>query len=268
MFETVLVAADRADRRRDALELATDLGGPHARYAAVDAPPGSDRACAFSPPAGNGPERPVAGEHADLVVVSAGQRRHLSRLFRGDEGLCAARPQSCAVAVVPAGYRTNPGGWHAVGVGDDGSTHAGVALRAASELARAHRAGLRAVSVLGPENLFRRESTSPDLWPDLDRLTQRRRARLDALPGAEGEVVCGSIVERLVELSAEVDLLVVATRRQGPISRLLSGTVGVRLAAAARCPLLVLAQGFGGADARPDAGSRRPRTRATVVLDC
>ena len=58
-----------------------------------------------------------------------------------------------------------------------------------------------------------------------------------------GDVVVGTPVDELVELSGEVDLLVVGSRAWGPVRRTLIGSTAAKLMRKAQCPVLVLPRG-------------------------
>jgi len=297
MFENVLVGVDGRDGGRDAIALARDLAGGRARYLlanAISAAAGGragamwlatsyryaqallDRereqagiAAETTTLCDSSPARALhelaVRERADLIVVGAGHRRHLSRVLLGDDALRVADRPPSAVAIAPAGYRTDPGGWQTIGVGDDGSTLADQAVALACELGHVHHATVRVLSVIGPESLSYRELTLADWSRAADRLEHRRRARLDALPGVKSEVMQGDPVEVLLELSGDLDLLVVVTRALGRVGRLLNGSTTRQLAAGARCPLLILPPGFKPAAAWPGEPSRDPRARAAPM---
>lgn len=272
MFKTVLVGVDGRDGGRDALALGQQIGGPRARYVLANVVSGRTpgRAGAFwltnayryaetlleqerqhAPLATStvvvcdrSPGRALhdlaLSEHADLIVVGAGHRRNLTRVLLGDDALGTLHRSPCAVAIAPSGYRQRPDGWTTIGVGDDGSVLGRRALEVASELSHAHHTAVRALSIVGPESLSYRELILADWSPVADRVEERRRARLAAWPGVEAEVLRGDTVELLVRLSEEVDLLVITTRGQTQIKRMLNGSTAHRLATAVRCPLLIL----------------------------
>jgi nucleotide-binding universal stress UspA family protein len=273
MFKKVLVGVDGRDGGRDALALAQDLGGPRARYVLANVVSAwiSGRVGAFwltaarryaqtlleeerhhvqiatntvvacDPSPGRALHDLALSEHADLIVVGAGHRRNLPRVLLGDDALGTLDRSPCAVAVAPTGYRQHPDGWLTIGVGDDGSALGDRALEVACELSHVHHTAVRALSIVGPESLSYQELMVADWSPIADRMEERLQARLSAWPGVEAEVLCGDAVDLLVELSEEVDLLVVATPGQARIKRMLNGSTAHRLATAVRCPLLIMA---------------------------
>jgi nucleotide-binding universal stress UspA family protein len=57
---------------------------------------------------------------------------------------------------------------------------------------------------------------------------------------AQTEVLRGRPADALLRLSEKVDLLVIGSRRWGPMARLLFGSTGEALAHDGACPLLVV----------------------------
>ena len=75
-------------------------------------------------------------------------------------------------------------------------------------------------------------------------------AALERLPASlrtSGKVALNDPVAALVELSRDVDLIVCGSRGYGPIRSVLLGGVGHGLLRDARCPVLVVPRGGGGA---------------------
>ena len=179
-----------------------------------------------------------------------------------DDALGTLDRSPCAVAVASTGYRHHADPWTTIGVGDDGSALGAHALEVACELSLVHHTSVRALSIVGPENLSYKELMLADWSPVADRVEERLRARLRAWPGVEGEVLRGDALELLIELSGEVDLLVVATRAQGAIKRMLNGSTAHRLAAAARCPLLILSPASRPVGVSAAGAPRDPRALA------
>jgi nucleotide-binding universal stress UspA family protein len=292
MFTNVLVGVDGRDGGRDALALAQDIGGPRARYVLANVVSGwiSGRAGAFWLTAArryaqtlleeeerrhaliatstvvacdSSPGRALhdlaLSEHADLIVVGAGHRRNLPRVLLRDDALGTLDRSPCSVAVASSGYRQQPDRWRTIGVGHDGSALGDRAMEVACELSHVHHASVRALSIVDPESLSYRELMLDDWSPVADGVEERLRARLAAWPGVQAEVLRGDAVELLTELSDEVDLLVVATRAQGAIKRMLNSSTAHRLAAAAHCPLLILSPRLSPEPVSPAGAFRDPR---------
>ena len=74
---------------------------------------------------------------------------------------------------------------------------------------------------------------------------------IEALADTELTVLEGDPVERLTEASTDLDLLVVGSRRYGPVRRVLLGGVSVALIDHAHCPVLVVPRGVHAETAEP-----------------
>ena len=157
---------------------------------------------------------------ADLIVVGAPHRAGADRVLGGDVAAGTLRGAPCAVAVAPAGFAEGERTLRTVGVGFDSSAESRMALRLGGRVARAAGAALRVVSV-----------ASAAIPAD------------EAAARAEGgtyEAVSGTPATELARRSADLDLLVVGSRGQGAVLRLLLGSTSTRLVREARCPVLVV----------------------------
>jgi nucleotide-binding universal stress UspA family protein len=174
--------------------------------------------------AGALPARALQGiaerDGADLIVVGAPHRAGAERALGGDVAAGTLRGAPCAVMVAPIGFAERERKLGTVGVGFDDSAESRAALRLAGRLARAAGAALRVLSVTSA-----------------------------AVPGHEAaataaggtyEAIAGRPATELARRSADLDLLVVGSRGQGPVRRLLLGSTSSRLVREARCPVLVV----------------------------
>jgi nucleotide-binding universal stress UspA family protein len=73
-----------------------------------------------------------------------------------------------------------------------------------------------------------------------DEVDQAQQILADMSVESSGDVVVGLAVDELVELSREVDLLVVGSRGWGPVRRLLLGSTSERLVREAACPVIAV----------------------------
>jgi nucleotide-binding universal stress UspA family protein len=272
MFENVLVGVDGGDGGRDAIVLAQRLGGQRADFLLMNvfsrpavragAPIWVAACCRYAEDVlsrerdetgidaelvtccNHSPARALhdraVREGCDLVVVGASHRHHLLGLTLGDDALATVDGSPWAIAIAPSGYRDHRAAWKTIAVGDDGSAQSARALEVARGLSSNHHAAIQAVSVIGPENLSYLDLTLPDWSPVANRLENRRQVQLDATRGVHGRVLQGDAVDVLADLSDAVDLLIVGTRGQGRLRRLINGSTACRLAARTRCPLLIL----------------------------
>lgn len=197
-------------------------------------------------------ERVVGREHRDLLVVGSSRRGPEGRVRIGKRTrqlLCHLR---CALAIAPRGWHKGPErGLRRIGVGYDGGGESDAALALAGSLALVADAELRVCAVVD-------DRVPPIGWSALatggaaaGRWEETVHAEMDALrdfglsgaratgASAQVEVHRGRPADALLKLSAEVDLLVIGSRRWGPVARLLLGGTGEALAHHAACPLLV-----------------------------
>jgi nucleotide-binding universal stress UspA family protein len=185
-------------------------------------------------------------ERAELLVVGSNHRGHLGRVLVGGVSAGVLHHAPCPIAVAPRGYAERRGALGAIGVGFDGGAESLEALDVAAELAKAAGASVRILSVVatpvaaGYPVAFERE------WIDRAERSRRdavevARQRVEALDvEAAGELAVGSPVDALVELSGEVDLLVVGSRGWGPVRRHLLGSTSDRLVREAGCAVIAV----------------------------
>jgi len=169
----------------------------------------------------------VAGSEPD----GAAGRVHLDRWAASTVVLNAP----CPVAVAPNGFAARPLPTPLlIGVAFDGAPESVAALQAAQALARGDGCGLRVIAV------------DPD---DPDGELADALAALGTEVPVELRVERGDPAARLTEASAELDLLVCASRGRRPLRRLALGRVPLVLMRAAACPLLIVPPGVPAASA-------------------
>jgi nucleotide-binding universal stress UspA family protein len=224
------------------LREARDSLAPHARLA-VEADLSAPRAL----------ERVVRRERLDLLVVGSsrhGSEGHVRIGKRTRELLCHF---NCALAIAPRGmHRRHAPQLKRIGVGHDGSPESDAAVALAGAIATAAGADLHITAVvddrippIGWSTLAIGGAAMP-VWEEavVDEMRRRQEAVLTALAGTGGNgeagVLRGRPADALLKLSEEVDLLVIGSRRWGPVARLLLGSTGEALAHDASCSLLVV----------------------------
>lgn len=193
----------------------------------------------------------AAVHDARLIVLGSSRRGTIGRVLTGSTARRVAHGAPCAVAVAPHGWEIRSGEAPLVfGAGVTDAPEAREALALAAELAGTAHARLQALSVVHvpPPAHPMFTATSYEGW----RRTRRRDAERDALemiqavaPSADVElmVVEGEPVERLTAASIDLDLLVVGSRRYGPVRRVLLGGVSTSLIDCAHCPVLIVPRG-------------------------
>jgi nucleotide-binding universal stress UspA family protein len=203
-------------------------------------------------------------EKADVIVVGSTRHGRVGRVLAGDDAVGTVHASPVPVAVAPHGLAAEE--WKPVqriGVGYDARPEARQAFELALGLARDCGASLEVRSVLATQASVVDFTSYDEDW--IERAKEHAVAELDAiLDGvdveASGEVVPGTAVEQLVELSEGVDLLVVGSRAWGPVRRIVLGSTAAALTRDAHCPLLVLPRGV----ATGEPGEREPERAASA----
>ena len=178
-----------------------------------------------------------------------------TRAVRGDVGLRLLHDAPCALAVAPAGYGARPVGPPAVvGVAWDDTEEAAQALAAAADIAHRAHARLRLIHVLPSlPPTVQTASTSEDSHHDAQRTTAERRLEEAAaqlgVQRPETLILGGDVAHELARAGAEVDVLLAGSRANGPLRRMLVGSVTSRLLHDAPCPVVILPRGAGVAAA-------------------
>jgi nucleotide-binding universal stress UspA family protein len=274
MFRNVLVGVDGRQGGRDAIALAEQLAAPGAaitlahvygsdwtlgapgtglvidyareesdrrleverRAAAIDAELVSRH---YTHP-GRGLHELAGSWRADLLVVGASRRALLGCALLGDDTRAALNRAPCAIAIAPRAYTSVTRRITKIGVGYEGSPESEHALATARELASRYGATIKALWVVSLQNV-REETPIPADWPDATEvLVFRCSSELGRIPGIEAEATYGGPREELSRFGDRVDLLIVGSRRYGPIRRLFHGTTSTYLTRHISCPLLVL----------------------------
>jgi nucleotide-binding universal stress UspA family protein len=192
-------------------------------------------------------------EGADLLVVGSRHRRRPQHIGLSDHAMQVLHGARCAVAIAPDPLAPRPE-LRRIGVGIDATPESATALEMARELARRTGARLRLVAVAD-------DAIAP-WWGDLptpldedtlqDIVEQRETAaralvdeRLPCCEGAdaEGVVIVGSPAGELILASEDLDLLVLGSRRWGPVKRLALGSTSDQVIRHTACPVLVPPRG-------------------------
>lgn len=212
-------------------------------------------------------DRVVRHERRDLVVVGSSMRGSEGRVRIGNRTRQLLDHGSCAVAVAPAGLRER--GWERitrVGVGFDGGPESRAALRVAAEIARSAEAELHVQGVVDDRIhslAWSRMATGAVIGPDFGwpaTGSDRTTAEWDRVISDTAELLRGELVEAvqetgttaltdvregrpatvLLDLSEQIDLLVIGSRRWGTFSRLILGSTGEALLHDSNCAVLVV----------------------------
>lgn len=187
-------------------------------------------------------------QHADLLVIGSSHRGAIGRVLLGDVSRSTMHGSPCPVVIAPHDYREHPQPIRVIGVGFDAGPEAAAAAEFAAALAMAFDGELRVVTAVpGPTAFMTGYWYSYNYnWPEIAAGRHEQATKeLDELLGgfevaAKGTVVEGSAVERLGELSEDVDLLVTGSRGWGAARRVLLGSTSDGLAHHAHCPVVVV----------------------------
>jgi nucleotide-binding universal stress UspA family protein len=199
--------------------------------------------------------------HADLVIVGSSHAAAPGHVAVGRTGRQLLYDAPFSLAVAAAGLHERETGLRAVGVGYNGSPEAKVALGVAAELARTGRAKLLLRRVVED----RVPVLSREVWMTLadwshehmwENERQKALAEVQAAASqlairAEASATVGDPGYEMRAFSGQVDLLVVGSRRWGPVARLVTGGVGETLVTDASCSVLIVP--------RPASAERAPR---------
>jgi nucleotide-binding universal stress UspA family protein/predicted N-acetyltransferase YhbS len=188
-------------------------------------------------------------EHADMLVVGSTHRGQIGRVLVGGVTAGVLHHAPCPVAVAPLGYAANGAQPKTIAVGFDGGKESKDALLLAGALAKACGAQVRILSAVATPVFATTAGSYEADW--LDEAEQGCRVEADLAMqtlehmgvASSTNVVLGLAAEELVELSHDVDLIVVGSRGWGPVRRLLLGSTSERLVREAACPVIAVPRG-------------------------
>jgi nucleotide-binding universal stress UspA family protein len=195
-------------------------------------------------------ERVVRREHRDLLVLGSSRHVDEGRVRIGKRTRQLLTECECAIAIAPRGMHSEPEHRFArIGVGYDGGPEAQAALELGATIAAAAGAELHVRAVVddripAPGWPIGRGVTP--IWEDLvqEEVDALRAEVADAARAAaeavETDVQLGRPADALLELSENVDLLLIGSRRWGPVARVLLGGTGEALLHDGSCPVLVV----------------------------
>jgi nucleotide-binding universal stress UspA family protein len=206
--------------------------------------------------------------HADLIVVGSTHHSAVGRVLAGDDAAGTVHGSPCPVAVAPRGLADQE--WphvSRIGVGYDGGPEATQALAFAARLARECDAAIAirsvVVSPLAAANLSAYDADWLERSREVaqDELT---KALSDLDVEATGDLAVGYAVDELVELSKDVDLLVLGSRGWGPVRRTMAGSTAAAVMRKAHAPVVVLPRG--AATGQPGEGEVATTAESTSAV--
>jgi nucleotide-binding universal stress UspA family protein len=197
-------------------------------------------------------ERVVEREHRDLLVVGSTRDAEEGRVRIGRRSRQLIGDAPCALAIAPRGFeRDRAYSLQRIGVGYDGGPESEAALALAGSLAGAAGAELSIGAVVDDRipTFGLSGARGAQIVAEWEQLVTEdvERLRIEAVEAAKRtgvdvrvEAMQGRPATVLLELSEEVDLLVIGSRRWGAVARLVLGSTGEALVHDASCPLLVV----------------------------
>ncbi len=206
------------------------------------------------PEVGKGLARLAARHGAELLVVGSCHHGMLGRVFLGNDASVALDHASCPVAIAPQGY-TCARRLSSIGVAYDGSSESVRAIEIARALATQSDAKVSALMVVSVLSIPYDEPVVECLPRAAVELVDEELGRLHGLADVDGDFVYGRPGPELTRYSRDLDLLVLGSRRLGPVDRALEGSTSSYLMRHATCPLLVIP--------RQAASARRPAARSS-----
>jgi nucleotide-binding universal stress UspA family protein len=192
-------------------------------------------------------------ESARAIVLGSSRRGPVGRVLAGSTARRVVHGAPCAVAVVPHDWRSQPADVPVTfGVAVTDSAESRDALALAGSLAAAAHAPLKlltAVQAPSPAHpMFAATGKSYAGWcreQREDAVQVARHAVAAVQPEVTPEILLleGDPVERLADASHDLDMLVVGSRRYGPLRSVLLGSVSSRLIDRAACPVVIVPRG-------------------------
>jgi nucleotide-binding universal stress UspA family protein len=194
----------------------------------------------------------VAREHRDLLVVGSSHKAPEGSVRIGKRVRQLIGYAGFPLAIAPRGIHNKAEvPLRRIGVGYDGGADSESALAVASSISVAVGAELHVCGVVDDRAKSALWSPDPDapvlaglddlVGNEIDVLRERTVAVAHARdPRAQVDIRRGRPADALLELCADVDLLVIGSRRWGAVARLFLGSTGESLAYHATCPILIV----------------------------
>jgi nucleotide-binding universal stress UspA family protein len=198
-------------------------------------------------------------EGAGMLVVGSAERGVLGRVAPGSTAQRLMHGAPCPLALVPGGWQPREA-IRTIGVAYVDTEEAREALRGAHALAARAGAKLRVITVHTQHlGMYAETEARKTIRPakTVDQVEGEHRVRAeralqaaiadlgDEIPVEVDAVAEDDPAEVLIRVSEHLDLLVCGSRGYGPVRAVLLGGVSRRVAAEARCPVIVLPRGVG-----------------------
>jgi nucleotide-binding universal stress UspA family protein len=205
--------------------------------------------------------------HIDLVIVGSSRSAPAGHVAIGRHGRQLLYDAPFAVGLAARDLHEDGMRLRALGVGYDGAPEAQAALDTATGLARAADARLLVrrvvedrVPILSADAWIAMAGWSHEqMWETARRqaLSQTAESVSELGTATEVSATIGDPGYELRGLSESVDLLVVGSRRWGPVARLVTGGAGETLVRDASCSILIVPRPSASRKRGADAGAER-----------
>jgi len=182
-------------------------------------------------------------EDIDTIVVGSPHRGPVGRALIGSTAESLLHGAPCAVVAAPRGYAAKaPASIELIAVAYDGTAESKAALHRAEAFARETGAAIRVLTVVSPPvALPGVVGYTPALPPEPEKILEEATSALDPTLTVDGRCLSGPVATTLAEACEEgVDLLLAGSRRYGPVTRVLLGSVSTQLIHKAPCPVMVV----------------------------
>lgn len=200
---------------------------------------------ALEGPAAQGLREVAEEEGATLVVIGSPHRGTLGRTLLGSTAEKLLELAPCPLAVAPRDYAASEHvGLGIVGVGYDESPQSRAALGLAARIAR--RAGDELEVLTVAPGYTSGELPLGPLEPLRHEAEQRLEHALREVPddvARSGKILVGDPAALLEEEGVELDLLIIGSRAEGRVGRLLHQSVSADVIARSPCPVIVVPRG-------------------------
>lgn len=194
--------------------------------------------------------RVIRRHRCDLLVVGSTREGPEGRVQIGARTRQLLGQFTCALVVAPRGIHADPPRLRRIGVGYDGGPESEAALALAASIALGADAEVRVQAVVDdrpPSFAWKGLGGILDaewdeiIGDEMDHIREQTAAAARATGASvDVEVARGRPSDVLLDLSSDVDLLVIGSRRWGPAKRLLLGSTGEALMHGAVCPVLAV----------------------------
>jgi nucleotide-binding universal stress UspA family protein len=182
-------------------------------------------------------------EGIDAIVVGSPHRGAIGRALIGSTAESLLHGAPCAVVAAPRGYATKrDSSFRLIAVAYDGSAESEAALHRAEAIAKETGAAIRVLTVVSPPvALPGITGYTPALPPEPEKILEEATNALDPKLAIDGRCLSGPVATTLAEACEDgVDLLLAGSRRYGPVTRVLLGSVSTELIHKAPCPVMVV----------------------------